>query len=141
MPTKVKLSELFAPARDSLVVYNFMFPRHREDDRPGPTKGSTAPSARSADGGICACCQRPAGASSTTYHAETPEGYQMPMLTVFHRHGEEIRHLWSSEMFYAPVDPGQDPRHTGTLEPLWNIFDLTPEGRPSHWHEQLDYHD
>jgi predicted dithiol-disulfide oxidoreductase (DUF899 family) len=27
----------------------------------------------------------------------------------------------------------------GTLEPLWNLFDLTPEGRPSDWHEQLQY--
>jgi len=42
MPTKVKLSELFAPANDSLVVYNFMFPRDRSDDRPGPRGGRTA---------------------------------------------------------------------------------------------------
>jgi predicted dithiol-disulfide oxidoreductase (DUF899 family) len=27
----------------------------------------------------------------------------------------------------------------GTLEPLWNLFDLTPEGRPPDWHEQLSY--
>jgi predicted dithiol-disulfide oxidoreductase (DUF899 family) len=73
------------------------------------------------------------------YHAETPEGFQMPMMTVFHRQGKQIRHFWSSEMLYAPTDSGQDPRHCGTLEPLWNIFDLTPEGRPSDWHEQLDY--
>src|SRR3954469_13187623 len=39
---KVKLSELFAPGKDSLVIYNFMFPRHPEDDRPGPTEGSAA---------------------------------------------------------------------------------------------------
>jgi predicted dithiol-disulfide oxidoreductase (DUF899 family) len=25
------------------------------------------------------------------------------------------------------------------LEPLWNVFDPTPEGRPSDWHEQLSY--
>ncbi len=74
------------------------------------------------------------------YQAETPEGFQMPMLTVFHRQGnKEIRHFWSSEMLYAPPDSGQDPRHAGTLEPLWNIFDLTPEGRPSDWQEQLNY--
>jgi predicted dithiol-disulfide oxidoreductase (DUF899 family) len=73
------------------------------------------------------------------YRAETPEGQQMPMLTVFRRAGGKIRHFWSSEMFYSDSDPGQDPRHTGTLEPLWNIFDLTPEGRPSHWNEQLQY--
>jgi predicted dithiol-disulfide oxidoreductase (DUF899 family) len=73
------------------------------------------------------------------YHAETAEGVQKPMLTVFHRDGQTIRHFWSSELFYAPSDPGQDPRHVGTLEPVWNLFDLMPEGRPSDWDEQLSY--
>jgi predicted dithiol-disulfide oxidoreductase (DUF899 family) len=73
------------------------------------------------------------------YHAETPEGDQRPMLTVFHRDGDQIRHFWSSELFHAPWDPGQDPRHLGTLEPVWNLFDLTPEGRPADWDEQLSY--
>ena len=73
------------------------------------------------------------------YHAETPEGAQRPMLTVFHRDADAIRHFWSSELLYAPTEPGEDPRHVGTLEPLWNIFDLTPEGRPSDWVEQLSY--
>jgi predicted dithiol-disulfide oxidoreductase (DUF899 family) len=73
------------------------------------------------------------------YHAETAEGDQRPMLTVFHREGDAIRHFWSSELFYAPWDPGQDPRHVGTLEPVWNLFDLTPEGRPVTWDEQLSY--
>jgi predicted dithiol-disulfide oxidoreductase (DUF899 family) len=73
------------------------------------------------------------------YHAETGEGAQRPMLTVFHRDGDAIRHFWSSELFYAPWDPGQDPRHVGTLEPVWNLFDLTPEGRPADWDEQLSY--
>jgi predicted dithiol-disulfide oxidoreductase (DUF899 family) len=73
------------------------------------------------------------------YLAETPDGVQRPMLTVFHRDGDVIRHFWSSELFYATSDRGQDPRHVGTLEPLWNLFDLTPEGRPSNWYEQLSY--
>ena len=72
------------------------------------------------------------------YLAETPEGVQRPMLNVFHRDGKAIRHFWGSELLYGPWDPGQDPRHVGTLEPLWNLFDLTPEGRPD-WHEQLSY--
>ena len=38
----VRLSELFAPGKDSLVIYNFMFPRYPTDDRPGPTTGATA---------------------------------------------------------------------------------------------------
>jgi predicted dithiol-disulfide oxidoreductase (DUF899 family) len=75
------------------------------------------------------------------YFAETPDGSQRPMLTVFHRDSDAIRHFWSSELFYAPTEPGQDPRHVGTLEPLWNILDLTPEGRPGDWVEQIDYTD
>lgn len=183
-PAKVKLSELFAPGKDSLVIYNFMFPRYPKDDRPGPTEGATARLKR--EDGPCPSCTafldqldgaaqhvEAAGVNFVVaakapldrliafardrgwrrlrllsaagnsfkrdYHAETPESSQQPMMTVFHRDGDEIRHFWSSEMLYAPTDPGQDPRHNGTLEPLWNIFDLTPEGRPSDWHEQLDY--
>ena len=26
-------------------------------------------------------------------------------------------------------DPVQDERHNGTVEAVWNLFDLTPEGR------------
>jgi predicted dithiol-disulfide oxidoreductase (DUF899 family) len=73
------------------------------------------------------------------YHAETADGTQRPMLTVLHRDGDVIHHFWSSELLYAPSEPGEDPRHVGTLEPLWNIFDLTPEGRPGDWYEQLTY--
>jgi predicted dithiol-disulfide oxidoreductase (DUF899 family) len=46
----------------------------------------------------------------TTYHrdyfAETAEGHQRPMLNVFHRDGETVRHFWSSELFHAPTEPG-----------------------------------
>jgi predicted dithiol-disulfide oxidoreductase (DUF899 family) len=183
-PAKVKLSQLFAPGKDSLVVYNFMFPRYPKDERPKPSTGATARLKR--EEGPCPSCTAfldqldgaaehveaaglnfvviakaplarliafardrgwrrlrllsAAGNSfKRDYRAETPEGFQMPMMTVFHRERDNIRHFWSSEMFYAPVDPGQDPRHSGTLEPLWNFFDLTPEGRPSDWHEQLHY--
>jgi predicted dithiol-disulfide oxidoreductase (DUF899 family) len=73
------------------------------------------------------------------YRALTPDGFQMPLLTVFHQSADGIRHFWSSEMFYAESDPGQDPRHTATIEPLWNMFDLTREGRPANWDEQLQY--
>jgi predicted dithiol-disulfide oxidoreductase (DUF899 family) len=73
------------------------------------------------------------------YQAETPAGEQQPMLNVFHRDGDAIRHFWGSELLYARTDRGQEPRHVGTLEPLWNLFDLTPEGRPSDWEEQLNY--
>ena len=71
------------------------------------------------------------------YHGEV-EGGPQPMLNVFHRRAGAIRHFWSSEMLGAPVDPGQDPRHVGTLEPLWNLLDLTPAGRGV-LEEQLQY--
>jgi predicted dithiol-disulfide oxidoreductase (DUF899 family) len=182
-PAKVKLSELFAPGKDSLITYNFMFPRYSKDSRPPPTEGKTAKLKR--EDTPCPSCTafidqldgaaehlEQAGfnfviVANTTldrlltfakergwrharfvssagnafkrdYHAETPEG-QTPLMTVFHRYGNEIRHFWSSEMFYEKPEPGQDPRHNGTTEPLWNLIDLTPEGRPTDWHEQISY--
>ena len=41
-PTDVRLSDLFMPGRDSLVIYSAMFPRDPSDDRPGPSAGKTA---------------------------------------------------------------------------------------------------
>ncbi|MGH2849695.1 MAG: DUF899 family protein [Solirubrobacteraceae bacterium] len=73
------------------------------------------------------------------YLAEVDDGAQRPMLNVFHRVGDTIRHFWGSELCYAPTEPAHDPRHVGTLEPLWNLFDLTPEGRPVGWNEQSSY--
>jgi predicted dithiol-disulfide oxidoreductase (DUF899 family) len=182
-PGEVRLSELFAPGKDSLLIYNFVFPRDPADKRAGPDSGRTAqlPLAE----GPCPSCvalldqldravehatqivnfavvaQAPLdriltfaeergwrrlrllSSHGTTfkrdYHGETAEGAQRPMLNVFHRDGDTIRHFWSSELMYAPVDPGQDPRHVGTIEPLWNLFDLTPEGRPGEFDEQLVY--
>ena len=179
----VRLSELFAPGRDSLAIYSFMFPRDPGDDRPGPAIGQTA--LLPLEKGPCPSCvalldqldgaaehasqhlnlavvakaplsqvvtfaeergwrrlqllSSAANGYNRDYLAETAEGAQRPMLTVFHRDGEAIRHFWSSELFYAPWDPGQDPRHVGTLEPVWNLFDFTPEGRPADWDEQLSY--
>jgi predicted dithiol-disulfide oxidoreductase (DUF899 family) len=182
-PADVRLSELFAPGKDSLVVYSFMFPRDPDDHRPGPEGGQTAllPLAQGPcpscvalldqlDGAAEHAAQRmnlavvakapPArmlafasergwtrlrllSSAVNTYNrdylAETAEGSQRPMLNVFQRDGGTIRHFWGSELFYAPTESGQDPRHVGTLEPLWNLFDFTREGRPADWDEQLSY--
>ena len=180
---EVRLSELFAPGKDSLLIYSMMFPRASDDDSPGPRLGQTAllplaegpcPSCTAfldqLDGATEHACQRVnlavaakapiervltfaaergwrqlrlLSTAGTTYNrdylAEAADGEQQPMLNVFHRDGNTIRHFWGSELFFAPADPGQEPRHVGTLEPLWNLFDLTPEGRPADWHEQLSY--
>jgi predicted dithiol-disulfide oxidoreductase (DUF899 family) len=63
------------------------------------------------------------------YHAETPEGEQMPVLNVFVRDGDQFRHTWASELMYAPRDEGLEPRHVDSIWPIWNVLDLTPEGR------------
>lgn len=106
-PAEVRLSELFAPGQDSLVIYSMM-----------SSAGTTY---------------------NRDYLAEAPNGDQQPMLNVFRRDGDRVRHFWGSELFYASADGGQEPRHVGTIEPLWNLFDLTPEGRGTDWYEQLDY--
>lgn len=73
------------------------------------------------------------------YHCEDEEGQQIPMTLVFKRGRDgTIRFFWASELMFAPTDPGQDQRAAGTLEPFWNMFDLTPQGRPD-FNEQLQY--
>ena len=180
---EVKLSDLFGPGKDSLIVYSFMFPRDPGDTRPGPATGESSllPLAE----GPCPSCvafldqldgvaehaaqlvdfvvvakaplQRVltfaaergwsglrllSSARNTynrDYHGEEADGAQRPMLNVFHRDGDTIRHFWASELFYAPTEAGQDPRHVGTIEALWNLLDLTREGRPEDWDEQITY--
>jgi predicted dithiol-disulfide oxidoreductase (DUF899 family) len=73
------------------------------------------------------------------YMAESEEGHPQPMMNVFQRDGETIRHFWGAELLYEPTDPNQDMRHLGTLEPMWNLFDLTREGRDVNWNEQFGY--
>ena len=78
-----------------------------------------------------------------------PAGGEIPEDYVFRGEGPDgsPMDIRLSELFapgrdslaiYGPWDTGQGPRHVGTLEPLWNLFDLTPEGRPN-WDEQLNY--
>jgi predicted dithiol-disulfide oxidoreductase (DUF899 family) len=73
------------------------------------------------------------------YGGDGPDGEPVPIMTVFKRWPDGmIRLHWASELFYAVTEPGQDPRHLGTVEPLWTLFDLTPRGRPER-DEQIEY--
>lgn len=73
------------------------------------------------------------------YHGEEADGQQVPIMTVFKRWPDgTIRLHWASELLFEPADPDQDPRHMGTVEPLWTLFDLTPGGRPNE-PEQIEY--
>jgi predicted dithiol-disulfide oxidoreductase (DUF899 family) len=66
------------------------------------------------------------------------EEWDMPILNVFRRNGGTIRHFWGSELLYVPPEPSQEYRHNDALDPLWNMLDLTPEGRGD-FHAQLSY--
>jgi predicted dithiol-disulfide oxidoreductase (DUF899 family) len=62
------------------------------------------------------------------YHAETSGGSQIPAMNVFVKRDGRIHHFWAAELLYVDI-PGEDPRHVDTIWPLWNVLDLTPEGR------------
>jgi predicted dithiol-disulfide oxidoreductase (DUF899 family) len=169
-PVKVKLSELFAPGKDTLAIYSFMFGPERERPCPGCThfldcldgavcgtraSASISPSWRSrrchafsplrTSVAGASCGSSPAGNSYDRDYfgdstALTPgmrkqqefkpgEEWDMPMLNVFRRDGKTIRHFWGCELLYVPPEPGQEYRHNDLLDPVWNMFDLLPEGR------------
>jgi predicted dithiol-disulfide oxidoreductase (DUF899 family) len=73
------------------------------------------------------------------YHAETEDGDQMPAVNVFVRRGDRVHHFYNAELFYAPHPDEQDPRHADLIWPLWNLFDLAPEGRGTDWYPRLAY--
>jgi len=73
------------------------------------------------------------------YHGENHEGAQMPMMNVFVQRDGKTRHFYGSEMLYAPEEKGQNARHIDMMWPLWNVLDLTPEGRGTDWYPKLDY--
>jgi len=163
----VRLSELFAPGKDTLVIYNMMFPRALDEDLPCPSctqfldsfDGAAEHATQRINLAVVAKADLPrllahaeqrgwrrlrmlssgANTYNRDYHGEAADGSQLPMMNVFRRDGETIRHVWGSELLYAPSEPGQDPRHGDTLEPLWNLFDLTPEGRGTDWYPELSY--
>jgi predicted dithiol-disulfide oxidoreductase (DUF899 family) len=169
-PERVKLSDLFAPGKDTLAIYSFMFGPERERPCPGCThfldsldgaarhigqRLSLAVVAKSPLERILAFAQergwrhlRLLSTAGNSYDRDyfgdsiglspavrqqqefTPgEEWDMPILNVFRRDGGKIRHFWGSELLYVPPEPGQEYRHNDLLDPVWNIFDLTPEGR------------
>jgi len=73
------------------------------------------------------------------YRGEDAGGAQLPALNVFARRDGAIRHVWCSELMFAPSEPGQNARHVDMMWPLWNLFDFTPEGRGTDWYPKLAY--
>ena len=161
----VKLSELFDSGKDTLLVYNFMFgPRMAE---PCPYCSSILDSmdgaaphvtervnltvvARSPIERVLAFARergwrhlRLLSSASNTYnrdyHGETDTGDQLPMMNVFTGRRGRVNHTWATEMFFAPPDRGQDRRHVDLIWPVWNLLDMTPEGRGAKWGPKLRY--
>ena len=167
-PVDVRLSELFLRGKDSLAIYNFMYPRSPGEDLPCPSctqfldslDGAAEHAAQRINLAVVAKAPLPRilehaerrgwrrmrllSSSGNTYNrdylGESDDGaQQQPMLNVFRRDGDVIRHFWGSELLYEEPDPGQDPRHGDSIDLLWNLFDLMPEGRGSDWYPALSY--
>ena len=162
---RVKLSELFAPGKDTLVVYSFMYSPNMAHACPSCTsildsldgaaphltqRVSLAVVAKSPIARIREFAQKrgwrhlrlisSAGNSyNRDYRGETAQGEQTPMLNVFTKRSGKIRHAYATELRLVPSDKGQDPRHVDSIWPLWNVFDFTPDGRGTNWHPRLNY--
>jgi predicted dithiol-disulfide oxidoreductase (DUF899 family) len=163
----VRLSELFRPGKNTLVVYSFMY---------GPKMKAACPSCTSIldslDGGAPHITQRvnlavvarsplrrirefaaargwrhlhllssEGNSYNRDYNAENEGGDQLPVLNVFVRTDDGIHHYYATELLYAPHEAGQDSRHVDAIWPLWNAFDYTPDGRGSYWQPKLQYED
>jgi predicted dithiol-disulfide oxidoreductase (DUF899 family) len=160
----IAFSELFGPKHDTLVLYNFMY----SPDMAKPCSMCTS-ILDSLDGSAAHVAQRVSlvivGASPIArlrefaqsrswrnlrlvsshgtrwqhdYLAENDESYPWPMANTFVRRQGQIHHWWGSELFYSP-DDNMDTRHVDALWPLWNVLDLTPDGRGATWYPALDY--
>jgi len=161
----VRLSELFRPGKNTLILYSYMF---------GPAMRTPCTSCTSILDGLngtaphatdrinfAVVAKSPierirtlarergwrnhrllssAGNSyNTDYHGEDAKGNQLPALNVFVRRPDGIYHTYCTELLFAPSEPGQDGRHVDLIWPLWNLFDYTPEGRGTDWYPKLAY--
>lgn len=152
---KVRLSELFG-GHDTLLLYSFMF--GPDMSRPCPMCTSVLDGL---DGSVPDLLQRAGFAvvakvpidrlssfakergwmylrlvssAYTTYnrdyHGEN-SGDQVSRMNVFTQRDGEIRHSYATEQI--PAEPGWDDRHVDLIWPLWNLLDLTPDGRGADW--------
>ena len=162
---KTRLSELFDPGKDTLIIYSYMFGPNMKSACTSCTSilddlNGTAPHVRNkvsfavvaksplerirelARGRGWKNLRLLSSANNTynhDYQGETASGDQLPSLYVFTRSDGKIQHFYHTELLFAPKEPGQDGRHVDMIWPLWNLFDYTPEGRGTNWHPKLNY--
>jgi predicted dithiol-disulfide oxidoreductase (DUF899 family) len=162
---QVKLSDLFRDKLDTLLIYSFMFGPQAKQPCPMCTsfldsldgavihltqRANLAVVAKSPIGRTLQFAQdrgwrrlRLLSSANNSYnrdyHGETLEGSQLPMLNVFVRRNSDIYHSYATELQFMPPDKGQNQRHIDMMWPLWNLLDLTPEGRGADWFPSLTY--
>ncbi len=161
----VRLSELFAEDSDTLLLYSFMYGPDAADACPLCTSfidaidgelehltqrmafAAVARSpierfrehARTRGWRRARLLSSSANTFNADYHAEDADGAQNPLAHVFVRQDGVVRHSYTTELLFAPAEEGQSPRHIDPMWPLWNVLDLTPEGRGQDWWPQLSY--
>ena len=160
--TKVRLSELFTAPDRSLVIYHFMFGKKQTTACPMCTawidgyNGLAHHIAQNVDLAIVAAADPAAlrayarerdwnrlrllsaGDSTFKYDlgSEDREGGQDSTISVFTRDSDgALRHFYSGHPWLAP---GLWERGIDELNPIWNLMDLTPQGRGK-FYASLDY--
>jgi len=151
---KTKLSELFKDGDDALFIYSFMFSDDMDAACPMCTAildgldGQTPHINENMSTAVVAKVAAPILAKfgderhwrnlrllssknnsyNTDYYGEL-DGNQMTTANVFVRDGDAIRHFWNSELTYQPMMEGGHMRHLDLIWPMWNVLDMTPQGR------------
>lgn len=162
---EVRFSELFRDGKQTLLVYSFMFAPDAEKPCTSCTSildGLNGQARHFLDRiNFVAVAKAPIGkfrdwarergwtnirllssfnnSYNRDYYGESPEGDQWPTLNVFKKEQEGIFHFYDTELLYAPSEEGQNARHVDMIWPLWNLFDLTPEGRGTDWYPKHSY--
>ena len=151
--TKVRLSELFTSPDRSLVIYHFMFGKKQTKACPMCTawidgyNGIAHHIAQNVDFAIVAAadpatlraCARERGwnrlrlvsAGDSTFKydlgSENADGGQDSQISVFTKESDgRLRHFYSGHPWLGPEIK---ERGIDELSPIWNILDLTPQGR------------
>ena len=159
---KVRLSELFSAPDRSLVIYHFMFGKKQTNPCPMCTawidgyNGVAHHLAQNVDLAIVAAADPStlrayarergwdklrllsAGESTFKYDlgSEDAPGHQDSTISVFTRDSDDtLRHFYSGHPWLA-----EDIKERGIDEmtPIWNLLDLTPQGRGK-FYASLDY--
>jgi predicted dithiol-disulfide oxidoreductase (DUF899 family) len=160
--TTTKLSQLFMPQKNSLVIYSFMYGPQMKNPCPSCTSIIDSLNANAVHvnqhANLVVIAKSPIeritefakdrgwhsirilSSANTSYNydyfAETEEGDQMPALNVFTKTPDGIFHFYNTELLYCDLDG--DPRHVDAIWPLWNLYDMLPEGRQD-WYPKLLY--